>query len=48
MWEPFATWVSETYPKDGAVMYNASYSNFLLSRESTRLWELHTESTWSK
>jgi hypothetical protein len=42
MWEPFATWVSETYPKDGAVMYNASYSDFLLSQESIRLWELHT------
>lgn len=42
MWEPFATWVSERYPKDGAVMYNASYSDFLLSEESIRLWELHS------
>jgi hypothetical protein len=42
LWEPFATWVSETYPEDGAVMYNASYTNFLLSEESIRLWEQHT------
>jgi hypothetical protein len=42
LWEPFADWVSETYPKDGAVMYNAAYSDFLLSEESIRLWELHT------
>ena len=42
LWEPFATWVSETYPKDGAVMYNAAYSDFLLSEESIRLWEQHT------
>jgi len=43
MWEPFATWVSETYPKDGAVMYNSSYSDFLLSEESIQLWEQHTQ-----
>jgi hypothetical protein len=42
MWEPFATWVSETYPEDGAVMYNAAYTNFLLSEESIGLWEQHT------
>jgi hypothetical protein len=42
LWEPFATWVSETYPKDGAVMYNAAYTDFLLSEESIRLWEQHT------
>jgi hypothetical protein len=42
LWEPFAAWVSETYPKDGAVMYNAAYTDFLLSEESIRLWELHT------
>jgi hypothetical protein len=42
LWEPFATWVSERYPKDGAVMYNASYSDFLLSEESIRLWEEHS------
>jgi hypothetical protein len=42
MWEPFATWVSKRYPKDGAAMYNAAYSNFLLSEESIRLWEQHT------
>jgi hypothetical protein len=42
MWEPFAVWVSETYPEDGAVMYNAAYSDFLLSEESIRLWEQHS------
>jgi hypothetical protein len=42
LWEPFAAWVSETYPEDGAVMYNAAYTNFLLSEESIRLWEQHT------
>lgn len=42
LWEPFAAWVSETYPEDGAVMYNAAYTNFLLSEESIQLWEQHT------
>ncbi len=42
MWEPFATWVSTTYPEDGAVMYNESYTDFRLSEESIRLWKLHT------
>ena len=42
LWEPFAAWVSETYPEDGAVMYNAAYTDFLLSEESIRLWEQHS------
>jgi len=39
MWEPFAEWVSTTYPKDAAVMYNSSLTNFVLTEESIRLWE---------
>ena len=40
MWEPFATWVSETYPADAAVMYeDGSLSNYALTEESIRLWE---------
>lgn len=43
VWEPFAGWVSATYPEDAAVMYqDASYSNYRLTRESIRLWKLHT------
>ena len=42
MWEPFAEWVSTTYPEDGAVMYNSNYTNFRLSEESIRLWERHS------
>ncbi len=44
MWEPFAEWVSTTYPKDAAVMYDGgSLSNFDLTEESIRLWEQHTK-----
>jgi hypothetical protein len=43
MWEPFATWVSETYPKDAAVMYTNSLSDFRLTQKSIRLWEQHTK-----
>jgi hypothetical protein len=43
MWEPFATWVSETYPKDAAVMYTDSLSEFRLTQKSIRLWEQHTK-----
>jgi hypothetical protein len=43
MWEPFAAWVSSTYPKDAAVMYlDGTLSTFRLSPESIRLWERHT------
>ena len=43
MWEPFAEWVSTTYPKDAAVMYNESLSDFQLTKESVRLWEQRTK-----
>jgi hypothetical protein len=42
MWEPFAEWVSTTYPEDAAVMYNETLSDYRLSEESIRLWERHT------
>ena len=43
MWEPFADWVSTTYPEDAAVMYqDATLGNFRLTEESIRLWEQHT------
>jgi hypothetical protein len=42
MWEPFATWVSTNYPKDAAVMYNATLTDYRLTEESIRLWERHT------
>jgi hypothetical protein len=44
MWEPFAEWVSSTYPKDAAVMYldGTLLRSVRLSPESIRLWERHT------
>jgi hypothetical protein len=43
MWEPFAEWVSSTYPKDAAVMYlDGPRSVVRFSLESIRLWERHT------
>jgi hypothetical protein len=43
MWEPFAEWVSSTYPRDAAVMYlDRTLVQFRLSPESIRLWERHT------
>ena len=42
MWEPFAEWVSTTYPKDAAVMYNEDLTNFRLTEESIRLWDRRT------
>ena len=42
MWEPFAEWVSSTYPKDAAVMYVDGTLEPRFSLESIRLWELHT------
>jgi hypothetical protein len=42
MWEPFAEWVSTTYPDDAAVMYtDGSYSAVRISEESIRLWRRH-------
>jgi hypothetical protein len=43
VWEPFASWVSTTYPKDAAVMYvDETYAYTRLTAESIRLWEHHT------
>jgi len=43
MWEPFAHWVSTTYPKDAAVMYeDGTLTNYRLTEKSIRLWEQHT------
>lgn len=42
VWEPFADWISATYPKDGAVMFDASYSNWRLTPKSIRLWRQHS------
>ncbi len=43
MWEPFAAWVLKEHPRDAAVMYNADQTNFLLTRESIRLWQERTK-----
>jgi hypothetical protein len=44
MWEPFATWVSTTYAKNVAVMYQGGVTtNFRLTKESIRLWEQRTK-----
>ena len=38
MWEPFAIWVSEAYPKDAAVMYeDETSSGTRLTEASIRL-----------
>jgi hypothetical protein len=43
MWEPFAAWVSTTYPEDAAVMYeDETYSLERRTQESIRLWDRHT------
>jgi hypothetical protein len=40
VWEPFADWVSATYPRDAAVMYtDGAYDYARLSERSMRLWE---------
>jgi hypothetical protein len=44
VWEPFAHWVSATYPEDAAVMYtNSSLSKQRITGESNQLWEEHTK-----
>lgn len=43
VWEPFATWVSDTYPKDAAVMYVKGLSDFRLTPRSVQLWHQHTK-----
>lgn len=43
VWEPFADWVSTTYPEDAAAMYvDGSLTNVQLSEESIRLWQRNT------
>jgi hypothetical protein len=42
MWEPFAEWVSTTYPDDAAVMYeDGSYTGVSISDASIGLWGRH-------
>src|SRR4029450_11872103 len=42
MWEPFAEWVSTTYPDDAAQMYtDGTYTGVRISEESIPLWERH-------
>lgn len=42
MWEPFAEWVSTTYPDDAAAMYtDGTYTGLLISEQSIRLWGQH-------
>jgi hypothetical protein len=43
MWEPFAAWVSDTYPKDAAMMFVDGLSDFRLTNRSVQLWEQHTK-----
>jgi hypothetical protein len=42
MWNPFAAWVSKTYPEDVEAMYVGGQTNFRLSPESIRLWDQHS------
>lgn len=42
MWEPFADWVSTTYPGDVRVMYNDTLSSPRLTDRSIQLWRQHT------
>jgi hypothetical protein len=43
MWEPFAKWVSKSYPKDAKVMYtDGSLTDGRLTEESFLLWEKHS------
>lgn len=41
IWEPFASWVSKTYPKAAAVMYEDGGGGVRLTKESIRLWKRH-------
>lgn len=43
MWEPFAEWVKETYPKDVKVMYtDQTQTQQRVDEKSIRLWEQRT------
>jgi hypothetical protein len=40
MWEPFARWVSDTYPEDAAIMYTDDFhTRQRTTEESNQLWE---------
>ena len=42
MWEPFAEWVSATYPEDAAIMYDdRNLTGVALTAESILLWRKH-------
>ncbi len=44
MWEPFAKWLSKTYPDDVAVMYtDDTLTNYRLGERSNQLWEQRTK-----
>jgi hypothetical protein len=43
VWEPFAKWVSKSYPADAEVMYtDGSLTDGRLTEESFRLWKKHS------
>jgi hypothetical protein len=43
VWEPFAEWVSTTYPEDASRMYvDDTHSGAHLTKGSIQLWERHT------
>jgi hypothetical protein len=42
MWEPFAAWISEAYPRDAALMYgDETHTGVRLTEESVALWGQH-------
>lgn len=43
MWEPFSSWVFETYYEDALAMYWSDGAGARLTEESVRLWELHSQ-----
>ena len=43
IWEPFATWVAKTHPKDAAVMYRDSdHATVRMTEDSIRRWKHRT------
>jgi hypothetical protein len=42
MWEPFAAWISDAYPRDAALMYgDETQTGVQLTEESVALWGQH-------
>lgn len=42
MWEPFAAWISDAYPRDAALMYgDERHTGVRLTEESVALWGQH-------